>query len=115
MADQVMISGTDPTNPRCLADILLRLEQIKRDTKAMHAEALRLIMFAPSVRSLLTDRGLSEDAAQEVARGLARQLNTLADHLRDSSAYAGRSADTARDINIDPRARFTWRPARTER
>jgi hypothetical protein len=109
-----VISGTDPTNPRTAGHIVVRLEQIHRDTEAMAAEARRLAMFASSLRQVLADQGKSDRTAVIVCERLAGRCRKAADLLDAASEQTGRAAAEIRDSGARLSARFVWRPIRLE-
>lgn len=110
MGRLVPISGTDPTNPRNAADVLRRLEQIERDTLAMHDETARLLVFAGHVRDVLMGQGLSLAQAQAETTSVTDRIRALRTHLADASDSAGLAATRLHDTKVILSARFEWRP-----
>lgn len=108
----VVISGTDPTNPRCAADIIMRLEQIERDTAVMAAEAGRLMVFSEFIREVLREeQGLADRAAVSrtvVARERITKLRTL---LLSVSTSAAEAVAAVYESGVRPTTRWPeWKP-----
>lgn len=110
MADTITISGTDPTNPRCAGDIAARLEQIERDTKAMADEAGRLMLFAGSIREVMTEQGVRPRSAQRAAEDTVARCKHLRRLLSEVSEAARTATVELLNTGVNPRARFEWRP-----
>lgn len=110
MGDSIVISGTDPTNPRNMGHIVERLEQIKRDTAAMAAEAQRLSAFVESCRDVLLDQGVRERAAVEQTSVIRREVDRLGKQLIAASVTCMHGIDAITDSKVNLKARFTWRP-----
>lgn len=106
----ITVSGTDPTNPRCMAHIVTRLEQIERDTAAMRQEAGRLMMFAGRGRDVLLDHGRTDNQARAVVTPIVDKLRRLHTALHDVSGIAATAAGMVRDSGIPLNTRFEWRP-----
>lgn len=107
MPDVTIISGTDPTNPRCARDIVDRLRQIERDTMAMRHEARRLYMFAGSVRSVLLSQGRGLPAAQSSTDEVVLLLKRLADRLDAAMSTAGIAVGVLEGTGVNMTTRFS--------
>jgi hypothetical protein len=110
MAVPVVISGTDPTNPKCAAHIVERLEQIERDTRAMHEEAGRLMVFVEAIRDVLIGQGRSFSSAQRDAAASRDAIRGLRSKLDEASSAAKSASQIIFDSRVIMSARFDWRP-----
>lgn len=109
MSRNVVISGTDPTNPRSVADILARLEQIERDAAAMANEAGRLSLYVGFTRDVLLDQGRPLGEAGEAVGGIGRRIHKLMDLLDEASECAKGAGQDLYDTGASRSARFAWR------
>ncbi len=110
----ITITGGDPSNPRCMAHIVQRLEQIKRDTAAMEHEVRRLNVFADHGRDILLDRGYSLHFADATVAEIRKELAQLTNLLDEASTVAARAGDATAATGIPLHQRFERRPDRTE-
>lgn len=113
MDKTIVISGTDPGNPRCAGHIEERLAQMERDLAAMYGEAGRLWMFADSIRDVLREQQGRRDAdAVDQAQAVKARIARLREYLGQAtlSATGCRSAIASSGVNM--RARFGSRSDR---
>lgn len=108
----VVISGTDPSNPRSAKHIIERLQQIGRDTTAMHTEAGRLKQFASSIRDQLMQQGKTYDQACGTTKAILDEIERVRDALEGAHDATIRGCDAIYGSDVILSARFEWRPTR---
>jgi hypothetical protein len=105
----VVISGTDPQNPRKTADIVMRMEQLHRDIAAMHKEAGRLKAYSSTIRDVLMDQGVAEGPACDLTEAITSRIHDMRNGLREAHEGAARALDAIDESRVDKRALFVWR------
>lgn len=107
MDKTIVISGTDPTNPRCAAHIDERLAQMERDLAAMYQEAGRLMVFSESIRDVLREHQHVPDArAVDRAQAARARIARLRENLGEAEFDARRARAAIADSGVNMRARF---------
>lgn len=114
MSRPVVISGTDPTNPRSAADIVERLEQIQAGLINMSTELGRLQVFASGIREVLHyEQSMPDKRASLIAAEVAREIELLRKDVDDVAfGRAQRAINAVAGCGVNLRAKFVWRPAR---
>jgi hypothetical protein len=110
MAGTVTISGTDPTNPRCLADVLDELAAMRREVEALAYRARQLTMFTGTVRDVLLDQRVPMRRAQEAADLVQSRMRALSAALDDAAEAGRRAIGAAEGSGAHPHQSFEWRP-----
>lgn len=105
-----MISGTDPTNPKCPADIVAELQRMEKTAEAMAYRARQLRMFAAGTRDVLLDQQVPLRRAQEASDLISVRMHALAAALDDAANAAQLAVGGIEASGAHPRQSFAWRP-----
>lgn len=112
----IVISGTDPSNPHTMREVVDQLEQIHREIVALRDHALKVAVFAGSARSVLDWQGSSPQSAQALTREFLVPIRRLAARLDDAALPAGIAVGLIVGSNVNMQARFSdvheWERAR---
>lgn len=114
MNRNIVISGTDPTNPKTAGEIVDRLQQMQATLDAMHTEAGRLEVYAGSIiRNVLHYyQSMPDKRAALIARDVAAAVKSFRADVEALHEKAGRTASAVADCGVNLRGKFEWRPSR---
>lgn len=113
MSRPVVISGTDPSNPRSAEDIVLRLEQIHAGLINMSTELGRLRVFAVGIRNVLHYyQSMPDKRASLITVEVAREIGAIEEAVEDAGIKVQRAINAVTGCGVNLRTKFEWRPTR---
>lgn len=117
MSRQVVISGTDPSNPKTTADVIGRIEAMSAALESMAEELTKLHLFAGSgVRIVLHyDQSMPDKRAAMIARDVAAAIDSLSDDADQLRLRMRRVAGQIADCGVNLRGKYEWRPSQWKR
>lgn len=106
----VVISGTDPSNPRNAGQMVEQLKQIETALEALSVHAVKLAAFTGGIRDVMLDQGRplyrANDETERIAERI-RGLSVAIDLAKTDAAAAGQAIV---DSGVILRGSFEWRP-----
>lgn len=102
----VVISGTDPMNPKSASDIHAYLRQLEQSLSAMEDHARWLAMHAGAIRDLLLDDGVHVTEAGDRAGEVVRKIKAVALAVETAGLAAGRAQQQIAGCGVRMNVRF---------
>jgi hypothetical protein len=107
----IVISGTDPTNPKTAEDVVRSLEHVRAGLINMATEAEKVAIFAGSgIRTVLHyDQSMPDKRATMVAVEVSRTIKALAEELDEMAMRTQRAINDVTGCGVNLKGKFEWR------
>jgi hypothetical protein len=110
MSRQIVISGTDPTNPKTAGEIADRLDGMRVAMARMYTEMRRLEIFAGSIRDVLHyEQSMPDKRAQMIACEVQSGIKALREEVEATHDQFRSVIDLVTCCGVNLRGRFEWR------